>query len=124
MEPSQFIALAVGAFLGAFGWLLVGLYLNRRANERTSRAAARAVYFELSMNEIDIDVAATHGVFSPLRRGSFDRLLPELTSWLAPEDMLAVRWDPVRASVLQRNQLARELLRGFAAAVEAVGRPG
>ncbi len=38
--------------------------------------------------------------------------------------MLAVRWDPVRASVMQRNQLARELLRGFAAAVEAVGRPG
>ena len=38
--------------------------------------------------------------------------------------MLAVRWDPIRASVMQRNQLARELLRGFAAAVEAVGRPG
>ena len=38
--------------------------------------------------------------------------------------MLAVRWDPVRASVMQRNQLARELLRGFAAAVEAVARPG
>ena len=38
--------------------------------------------------------------------------------------MLAVRWDPVRASVMQRNELARELLRGFAAAVEAVGRPG
>jgi len=90
MEVSQFIALAVGAFLGAFGWLLVGLYLNRRANERTSRAAARAVYFELAMNEIDIDVAATHGVYSPLRRGSFDRLLPELTAWLAPEDMEAV----------------------------------
>ncbi len=38
--------------------------------------------------------------------------------------MLAIRWDPVRASVMQRNVLARELLRGFAAAVEAVGRPG
>jgi len=38
--------------------------------------------------------------------------------------MVAIRWDPVRASVLQKNQLARELLRGFAAAVEAVGRPG
>ena len=38
--------------------------------------------------------------------------------------MLAIRWDPVRASVLTRNELARELLRGFAAAVEAVGRPG
>lgn len=38
--------------------------------------------------------------------------------------MLAIRWDPVRASVMTRNELARELLRGFAAAVEAVGRPG
>lgn len=38
--------------------------------------------------------------------------------------MLAIRWDPVRASVMQRNQLARELLRGFASAVEGLGRPG
>jgi hypothetical protein len=38
--------------------------------------------------------------------------------------MLAIRWDPVRASVMSREQLARELLVGFAAAVEAVGRPG
>ena len=37
--------------------------------------------------------------------------------------MLAVRWDPVRASVMTRNELGRELLRGFAAAVEAIGRP-
>jgi hypothetical protein len=90
MELSQFIALVVGAFFGAFGWLLVGLYMTRRANERSARAAARAVYFELAMNEIDIDVAATHGVYSPLRRSSFDRLLPELTAWLAPEDMEAL----------------------------------
>jgi len=38
--------------------------------------------------------------------------------------MLAIRWDPVRASVMSREQLARELLVGFAAAAEAVGRPG
>lgn len=38
--------------------------------------------------------------------------------------MLAVKWDPVRASVMGHNELARELLRGFAAAVEAAGRPG
>ena len=37
--------------------------------------------------------------------------------------MLAIKWDPVRASVMRKNELARELLRGFAAAVEAVGRP-
>jgi hypothetical protein len=37
---------------------------------------------------------------------------------------VAIRWDPIRAAVMTQNQLARELLRGFAAAVEAVGRPG
>ena len=38
--------------------------------------------------------------------------------------MLAVKWDPVRSSVMRHNELARELLRGFAAAVEGIGRPG
>jgi hypothetical protein len=38
--------------------------------------------------------------------------------------MLAVRWDAVRAMTLSKDELARELLRGFAAAVEALGRPG
>lgn len=38
--------------------------------------------------------------------------------------MLAVRWDPVRAAVMSREELGRELLVGFAAAVEAIGRPG
>lgn len=38
--------------------------------------------------------------------------------------MVAIRWDPVRASVLTREQLGKELLRGFAAAVEGIARPG
>ena len=38
--------------------------------------------------------------------------------------MLAISWDPVRASVMTQEELARELLRGFAAAIEGVGRPG
>jgi hypothetical protein len=38
--------------------------------------------------------------------------------------MLAVRFDPVRAAVMRPNELARELLRGFAAACEGIGRPG
>ena len=37
---------------------------------------------------------------------------------------VAIQWDPVRAALMTKNQLARELLRGFAAAVEALGRPG
>jgi hypothetical protein len=38
--------------------------------------------------------------------------------------MLAIRWDPIRASIMTRNQLAHELIVGFASAVEALGRPG
>jgi hypothetical protein len=38
--------------------------------------------------------------------------------------MIAIKWDPVRASVLRDNELARELLRGFAAALENTRRPG
>jgi len=36
---------------------------------------------------------------------------------------LAVRWDPVRAAVMRPNELARELLRAFARAVEASQSP-
>src|SRR3990170_1609405 len=38
--------------------------------------------------------------------------------------MVAIRWDPIRAALMNQPGLARELLRGFAAAVEALGRPG
>lgn len=90
MELNQFLTALVGAFFGAAGWLLVGLYMQRRAHDRQARNAARAVYFELSMNEIDIDVAIAHGVFGPLRRGSFDRLLPELATWLEAEELQSI----------------------------------
>lgn len=87
MSFEQLISAAIGAFFGAAGWLLVGLYMQRRAAHRQARNAARAVYFELAMNAIDIKVAADHLVFQPLRRQSFDRLLPELATWLAAEDL-------------------------------------
>ena len=90
MELSQFLTALVGAFFGAAGWLFVGLYLNRKSAERAARNAARAVYFELAMNEIDIDVAARHGVFNALRRSSFDRLLPELATWLEPDELESI----------------------------------
>jgi len=37
--------------------------------------------------------------------------------------MLAIRWDPVRASVMTRNELAHELIVGFASAIEGLARP-
>lgn len=87
MSVEALVTAAVGAFFGAAGWLLVGLYLNRRQTERQSRNAARAVYFELTMNAIDINVAEQHLVFQPLRRGSFDALLPELATWLHADEL-------------------------------------
>lgn len=36
---------------------------------------------------------------------------------------LGVTWDPVRASTMRPNELARELLRAFARSVEAAGSP-
>jgi hypothetical protein len=81
----QLLTAAIGAFFGAAGWLLVGLFMQRRAAQLQARNAARAVYFELAMNAIDVKVAADHMVFQPLRRQSFDRLLPELATWLAAE---------------------------------------
>ena len=87
MSVDALMTAAVGAFFGAAGWLLVGLFMARRTAERQSRNAARAVYFELSMNAIDIGVAEQHLVFQPLRRGSFDALLPELATWLHADEL-------------------------------------
>src|SRR4051812_24733036 len=87
MNIDTLMASLVGAFFGAAGWLLVGLFMQRRQAERGARNAARAVYFELVMNETDIRVAAEHLVFQPLRRGSFDSQLPELATWLHADEL-------------------------------------
>lgn len=87
MTFDQLLTAAIGAFFGAAGWLLVGLYMQRRQADRQARNAARAVYFELTMNSIDVAVAADHLVFQPLRRASFDRLLPELATWLDADEL-------------------------------------
>jgi hypothetical protein len=38
--------------------------------------------------------------------------------------LLALRWDPVRASTMTTNQLAGELMRAFRNAVDVAGAPG
>lgn len=87
MSVDTLLTALVGAFFGSAGWLLVGMWLQRRQADRQARNAARAVYFELAMNEIDIGVAAEHLVFQPLRRGAFDRLLPEMATWCSPDNL-------------------------------------
>jgi len=136
MNLDQLLTAFIGAFFGASGWLLVGLYMQRRQADRQARNAARAVYFELVMNAIDVKVAADHLVFQPLRRGSFDRLLPELATWLDADELEVIvraymshagyeqaqRDDklpaPVRMALLrtvhEQHRAATDLLRGKA----------
>ncbi|MGA7988135.1 MAG: hypothetical protein WCB51_07030 [Candidatus Dormiibacterota bacterium] len=90
MNPSVLIPGIVGAVCGALGWLLVGLYMARRQYARTAKNAGRAVYLELEMNRLSVQVALDYGAFTPLGRSSFDRLLPELATWLAPEDLQTI----------------------------------
>ena len=77
----------VGATIGVVGTLGVGLYMQRRQFARTAKNAGRAVYFELDMNRLNVGVAVDYGAFGPLTRASFDRLLPELATWLDPDEL-------------------------------------
>jgi hypothetical protein len=118
----QIVAVGVGAVLGALGWLVVGVYIQRRQFERQAKNAGRAVYFELTGNEVNVTVALGHGVFQPLARSSFDRLLPELATWLSAEEVQAivdayashagyeqVQRDPGVTDPLRRSALERAL---------------
>ena len=90
MNLSVLVPGIVGAICGALGWLVVGLYMARRQYDRTAKNAGRAVYFELAMNRMSVEVALEYGAFTPLGRSSFDRLLPELATWLAPEELQTI----------------------------------
>ena len=81
----------IGSFVGVMGWLMVGIYIQRRQFVRQARNAAKAVYFELDVNRSTIEVAREHGLFADLDRSSFERLLPELATLLrAPELRIVV----------------------------------
>ncbi len=90
MNVSVLVPAIVGAICGALGWLMVGLYMTGRQNDRVAKNAGRAVYFELVMNRLSVEVALEYGAFAPLGRSSFDRLLPELATWLAPEELQTI----------------------------------
>ena len=132
MTAEQVASALIGAFFGAFGWLLVGLYMQRRSNDRQARNAARAVYFELTVNRINVDVALNHGVFQPLGRASFERLLPELATWLRADELETLtraymshagyQQLQTDASVPEpvRNGLLTRLAREHMAAIEAI----
>lgn len=69
------------------GWLLVGLFMARRAARLAARNAARAVYFELEANRTSVSLARDYGSFPPLARSTYERLLPELAILLGVPDL-------------------------------------
>jgi hypothetical protein len=80
----------IGSFVGVMGWLVVGIYIQRRQFVRQARNAAKAVYFELDVNRSTVAVAREHGLFADLDRSSFERLLPELATLLGAPELRAV----------------------------------
>jgi hypothetical protein len=89
-ELDRFLPGIIGAAVGVVGWLLVGVYMQRRQFARQAMNAGRAVYFELLINRMNVAVARDLGSFLPLGRSSFDRLLPELATWLPAEPLQTV----------------------------------
>jgi hypothetical protein len=87
MELKDLLPGIIGSFVGVMGWLLVGLYIQRRQFMRQARNAAKAVYFELDVNLTAVSVARDHGSFVDLDRSSFERLLPELATLLSAQDL-------------------------------------
>jgi hypothetical protein len=87
MELRDLLPGIIGSFVGVMGWLLVGLYIQRRQFVRQARNAAKAVYFELDVNRATIEVAREHALFADLDRSSFERLLPELATILPAADL-------------------------------------
>lgn len=89
-DLDRFLPGIIGAIVGVVGWLLVGVYMQRRQFARQAMNAGRAVYFELLINRMNVVVARDLDSFLPLGRSSFDRLLPELATWLPAEPLQTV----------------------------------
>jgi len=90
MDIERLLPGLIGAFVGVVGWLLVGLFIQRRQFIRQARNAARAVYFELDVNRMNVEVARDYGSFTPLNRSSFERLLPELATLIGPGELRTI----------------------------------
>ena len=90
MDIEHLLPGVIGAFVGVVGWLLVGLFIQRRQFMRQARNAARAVYFELDVNRMNVEVARDYGSFTPLNRSSFERLLPELATLIGPAELRTI----------------------------------
>jgi hypothetical protein len=90
MDLERLLIGVAGAFVGVVGWLLVGIYIQRRGHAQQAKSAGRAVYFELGANHLTIFMTLEYGVGGSLGRATYDRLLPELATWLPPAELQAV----------------------------------
>ena len=90
MDFGQLAIGLTGTLVGVIGWLLVGLYIQSRARQRAARDAARAVYFELVANQLAVFTALEFGLFGTLSRSTYDRLLPEISTFLRIEELQSV----------------------------------
>ena len=87
---SNFLIGISGAVVGVVGWLLVGVYMQKRAHNLQARNAGRAVYFELMANRMAVFIAVEYGAFGGLSRSTYERLLPELATWLPAAELQAL----------------------------------
>lgn len=90
MDFEQLAIGLTGSLVGVIGWLLVGLYIQSRARHRAARDAARAVYFELVANQLAVYTALEFGLYGTLSRATYDRLLPEISTFLRIEELQSV----------------------------------
>jgi hypothetical protein len=90
MQISQLLSALIGACFGSLGWLFVGLYINRRTSMAAARNAARAVYFEVELNRLNVELAVDYSESLPLARSSYEQLLPQLALLLRATDLATV----------------------------------
>jgi hypothetical protein len=90
MDITTLVPGLVGACVGSIGWLFVGLYINRRTGLAAARNAGRAVFFELELNRITVQLARDFGELMSLSRSTYEQLLPQLANLLRPADLSAV----------------------------------
>jgi|GEM_PF-3561162 len=126
MDAERLIPGIIGAIVGVVGWLLVGIYMQRRQFERQAKSAGRAVYFELLLNRMHVVVARDYASFLPLSRSAFERLLPELATWLPAATLQLVvgayMGHAGYAQASTENEAPPELQRRAVAAIEVAHR--
>jgi hypothetical protein len=127
MELTSLLTPVLSALLGALGALCVGLLIQRSQFRRVARNATRAVYIELEGNRLNISMARDYGSYLALSRSAFDRLLPELATWLSALDLRVVAaaymshagYEQARAAPDLTAEMREAALTGIVAAHDA-----